>query len=433
MAQISPFQALRYNSNQQRDLSCVLAPPYDVIDTELRDDLASRDEHNIVHIDLPHMPPTSLGPAEAYAGSAELLNAWLESKVLLSDPEPGLYYYEQTFTIGSVTRTRRAFFCRVRLEPLGQGAVRPHEQTFSGPKEDRLALTKATRCNLSPVFGLYPDRNNEVLAALAPSSEKPDCFAELDGIRSELWIVREPEAINRAVELLAEKNIYIADGHHRYSTALNYRDFLRRSGQAIADDHPANFVNMVLVSTAEPGLVILPTHRLVQGLGEDFLPTLRSITSDQFDWAETGLGESNSERFDSVIAGTHPRAIGLYEPGCDELFVLAPKSDDPVAEKDPDKSPALRDLTVVILHDCLLSEKITSQLGGSSQPKITYVKDAVAGVGACRAGQYQAAFLLQATTMAQLLAVVEAGQLMPHKSTFFYPKIPTGLVINPLY
>ena len=263
MAQISPFKAIRYNTQQQRDLSSVLAPPYDVIDQDRRDLLTARDQHNIVRIDLPHMPPANLGPPEAYARSAGLLKDWLEHKVLLTNPQPAFYYYQQTFKIGSTSHTRKAFFCRVRLEPLGEGAVKPHDHTFSGPKEDRLALTKATRCNLSPVFALYPDQNNQVLAALEPSSAETDCFAALDGIRNELWLVREPQTIDRAVQLLAEENIYIADGHHRYSTALNYRDFLRQSGQSIPDEHGANFVNMALVSTADPGLVILSTHRLV--------------------------------------------------------------------------------------------------------------------------------------------------------------------------
>jgi len=433
MAQISPFKAIRYNTQQQRDLSSVLAPPYDVIDQDRRDLLTARDQHNIVRIDLPHMPPSSLGPPAAYARSAQLLKDWLDRKVLVTDPQPALYYYQQTFKIGSTSHTRKAFFSRVRLEPLGEGDVKPHEHTFSGPKEDRLALTKATRCNLSPVFALYPDQNNQVLAALEPSSDETDCFAELDGIRNELWLVREPKAIDRVVGLLAEKKIYIADGHHRYSTALNYREFLRQSGQSIPDDHPANFVNMLLVCTTDPGLVILPTHRLVRGLAENFLSKLRSLTSSQFDWTESGLDDSKAEKFDSAIAQAHPRAIGLYEPGCNQLLILSPKSDDPVAQQDPQKSPALRDLAVVILHDCLLSEKITSQLVPPSKPQIAYVKDITQAVRSCRQGQYQAAFLLQPTSMEQVLAVVEAGQLMPHKSTFFYPKVPSGLVINPLY
>ncbi len=433
MSQISPFKAIRYNTQQERDLSSVLAPPYDVIDQARRDLLIAREKHNIVHIDLPHMPPSSLGAPGAYARSAELLKDWLEGHILVRDSQRARYYYEQTFKIGSASHTRKAFFCRVKLEPLGTGSVRPHEQTFSGPKEDRLGLTKASRCNLSPVFALYPDPNNQVLAAFEPSSDQPDCFGDLDGVRNELWAVRESDAIDRTVELLADKEIYIADGHHRYSTALNYREFLRGSGQEVGEEHPANFVNMVLVSTADAGLVILPTHRLVKGMNDDFLARLRSLSSGQFRWIGSGLDASKSEKFDSAIARAHCRAIGLYDPREDQLFVLVPKSEDPLADCAGDISESLRGLSVVILHECLLGEKIISQIVPACEPEISYSKDVLEAVDLTRQGRYQAAFLLQSTTMDQLLAVVEAGQLMPHKSTFFYPKIPTGLVINPLY
>ena len=433
MSQISPFKAIRYNTQRQRDLSSVLAPPYDVIDQARRDLLIAGDEHNIVHIDLPHMPPSSPGSPVAYAHSAELLKNWLEGNVLVRDSQRALYYYEQTFKIGSASHTRKAFFCRVKLEPLGAGSVRPHEQTFSGPKEDRLALTKATRCNLSPVFALYLDRDNEVLAALGTRSGEPDCFGELDGVRNELWAVRDSAAIDRVVELLADKEIYIADGHHRYSTALNYREFLRDSGQDIGEEHPANFVNMVLVSTADAGLVILPTHRLVRGMDDDFPARLRSLSSEQFRWIESGLDASTSEEFDSAIARAHPRAIGLYDPREDQLFVMVPKSEDPLDDRAGDISESLRGLSVVILHECLLGEKIISQIAPARGPEISYSKDVLEAVELTRQGQYQAAFLLGPTTMDQLLGVVEAGQLMPHKSTFFYPKVPTGLLINPLY
>ena len=433
MAQISPFTAIRYNTQSNPDLSTLLAPPYDVIDQARHDFLTASSPHNIVHIDLPHMPPANLGPPRAYACSANLLNDWLKQKVLITDPKPAFYYYQQTFKLGAVSRTRKAFFCRVRLEPLGQGAIMPHEQTHSGPKEDRLALTKATRCNLSPVFALYSDQDNKVLSALEPSTAEPDCFGDLDDVRNELWAVRDPQAINCVTELFADKKIYIADGHHRYSTSLNYLQSLPQTGQTIPDDHPANFLNMVLVCTTDPGLVILPTHRLVQGLGDDFLPAFRAITSKQFNWIDSGLDASKTEKFESAIAQAHPRAIGLYEPSCNQLFILSPKSDDPVAWQNPQKSPALRDLAVVVLHDCLLGEKVVSQLSPSVSPQVTYVKDISQAVSSCRQGQCQAAFLLQSTTMEQLLAVVQDSQLMPPKSTFFYPKIPTGLVINPLY
>ena len=433
MVRISPFKAIAYNTARQRDLSSVLAPPYDVIDQQRRNELIARDEHNIVRIDLPHMPPASLGPTEAYIGSAKLLDDWLGGGVLSRDSADALYYYQQTFTIGSVSHTRSAFFGRVRLEELGAGSVMPHEQTFSGPKEDRLALTKATRCNLSPVFALYPDADNEVLTTLSPGSAEPDCTAELDGISNKLWAVRDRAVINRVAELMAKKTIYIADGHHRYGTSLNYRKFLAESGESISAEHPANFINMVLVSAADPGLVILPTHRFVSGLGDDYVSRLPGVVAESFDWVETDLGAEKMGEFGSAISRMGPKSMGIYDAKIDTLFVLAPKSGDPLAYSRTDISPALRGLSVVILHEYLLGEKMVEQISPGSEPKIAYVKELSKGLDLARQGQYRLAFLPQATTMDELLAVVQAGELMPQKSTFFYPKIPTGLVINPLY
>ena len=435
MPQIQPFKAIRYSTSQHRDLSALVAPPYDVIDSRLRDELIARDQHNIVRIDLPHMPPAGLGPPEAYARSAELLKRWLKQKVLIQDAEPALYYYQQIFNVGSTTHTRCAFFARVRLEQFGSGSIMPHEQTFSGPKEDRLALTKATRCNLSPVFGLYPDKSNQVLAALRPQKAEPDCFADLDSIRNELWIIRDAAKLARVGELMAQKKIYIADGHHRYSTGLNYQKFLAESGQSIDDEHPANFISMVLVSAADPGLIILPTHRLIRNLPDDFISRLRSSTAEQLDWIETNLDADHAADFDASIARRHRQALGLYDAHRHRLYVLVPKSQDLLADYAPDKAPAWRRLPVAILHRYLMEEKLSKEIAPGRQPQITYVHSTAEAVHLCESaeGGYQAAFLLQPTTMDQLLSVVQAGELMPQKSTFFYPKVPTGLVINPLY
>ncbi|NIA07654.1 MAG: DUF1015 family protein [Actinobacteria bacterium] len=434
MTQIQPFRAIRYNTENNRDISAVVAPPYDVIGARLRDELSARDEHNIVRIDLPHIPPASLGPPQAYARSAELLKQWTQQKVLVQDSEPALYYYQQTFKVGQITHTRCAFFARVKLEELGSGSIMPHEQTFSGPKEDRLALTKATRCNLSPVFCLYPDQNNEVLAALGPQGNEPDCAAELDGVRNELWAVQDAAKLARVGELMADKKVYIADGHHRYGTSLNYRKYLEESGQSIDDEHPANFINMVLVSAADAGLVILPTHRVLKGLPDDSVNRLRSSTAEQLDWIKTNLGADKAADFDAAIAGKHSQAMGLYDGRQDKLFVLVPTSEDLLATYAPDRAEAWRKLPVGILHRYLLEEKLGKEISPGCQPQISYVH-ADEAVRLCKSaeGGHQCAFLLQPTTMAQLLAVVEAGELMPQKSTFFYPKIPTGLVINPLY
>lgn len=435
MAQVRPFKAIRYNTENNRDISAVVAPPYDVIGAKLHNELSVRDEHNIVRIDLPHIPPASLGPPEAYARSAELLKQWTQQKVLVQDDEPALYYYQQTFKVGQTTHTRCAFFTRVRLVELGSGSIKPHEQTFSGPKEDRLALTKATRCNLSPVFCLYADGNNEVLAALGPGGNEPDCFAELDGVRNELWVINDAAKLAQVSELMAERKVYIADGHHRYGTSLNYRKYLEESGQPIDDEHPANFINMVLVSAADAGLVILPTHRVLKGVPNDFAVQLRAVTAGQFDWIQTNLGADKTAELDAAIADKHSQAIGLYDGQQDKLFVLVPKSEDILADCAADRAPAWRKLPVSILHRYLLEEKLGKEISPGSEAQITYVHEAAEAVNLCKPAtdQYQYAFVLQPTTMTQMMDVVRASELMPQKSTFFFPKIPTGLVINPLY
>ena len=432
MADIQPFKAIRYNTDSGRDLSTVVAPPYDVIDQSQYEALLARSPHNIVRIDLPHTPAKSLGPPEAYARSAQLLKDWQANKVLIREESPVLYYYQQSFTIGGQTHKRRGLLTRVRAEQLG-GSILPHEQTFSGPKEDRLALTKATECNLSAVFGLYPDAENEVLQAVEPEQDQSDFFAELDGVRNDVWIIRKTEKINLAIELMRQKKIYIADGHHRYLTSLAYKAHLEQTGRKLDRQHPANFINMVLVPTGDPGLVILPTHRLVRNLPDNFVPRLRAQTAGQFEWAATGLGADRAKEFAEVVGRQQAPAVGLYEAEQDQLQVLIPKNQDMLADYEPERSAAWRSLSVSLLHRYLLEEILGKQIAPGCELQIAYLKDAAQAVADCRNRSCQAAFITQAPTMEQLSAVVEAGELMPQKSTFFYPKVPSGLAINPLY
>lgn len=432
MAEIQPFRAIRYNTESGADLSAVVAPPYDVIDRQQYEALLARSGHNIVRVDLPHMPAKSLGPPEAYAGSARLLKEWLDGGVMVQELAPALYYCRQTFTLEGQKITRCGFLTRVRAEGPG-GSVVPHEQTFSGPKEDRLALTKATACNLSPIFGLYPDAGNEVIATIRPEQQQCDFSAELGGVHNELWVVSETEKIDRALELMKGKKICIADGHHRYLTSLDYRQHLEETGQTLNGQHPANFTSMILVSTADPGLVILPTHRVLRNLPDDFVGRLRTETARRIEWTQTGLGADRAGEFSSLVTRKQRPALGLYWPAEDQLHLLTPNDADLLADYEPDRSRAWRSLSVSILHRYLLEEVLGKRIAPGKQPEVAYLKDAGQAVADCCAGNYQAAFITQAPTMEQLSAVVEADELMPQKSTFFYPKIPSGLVINPLY
>ena len=241
MAQIEPFRAIRY---PQADITNLIAPPYDILSEQDKQALLRKDDHNIVAIDLPHTPPKSAGPDSAYEKAAGMLTTWLDTRCLVRDERPAIYAYHQTYSLNGKTLTRKKFFARLRLEPFGSGSVFPHEKTFGGPKEDRLKLTIATRCNVSPIFGLYPDPKNEVAAFIenAIDLKNPHQHGMLDGVENKLWAVTDGKVIDRIRGFLADRNIFIADGHHRYGTGWNYRQrYIEQMGEPPPGD-PVNFV-----------------------------------------------------------------------------------------------------------------------------------------------------------------------------------------------
>ena len=412
MLHVAPFCGIRYDfSRLAGDLSAVLAPPYDVLDHNDKNALLANSDRNIVAIDLPHIPPKAAGPAEAYAASARLLESWLADGTLIRESAPALYVYHQRFLHAGRTYTRRQFIARVRLEPFSEGVILPHERTFGGPKEDRLALMKATKCNLSPVFGLYADPENEVGSAFAATTvNQPDAVGTLDGVENRLWVVTDPETIARVSATMAPKKLYIADGHHRYATALMHRDwFAGTQGGSIAADHPANFVMFVLASMNDPGCLIIPYPRALANVE---LGTLLDA------WA-AGTEQVSAGQADIVLyEGSSDRELALRFTQRDELKTLAPEQCAPWYELD-----------AAYLHRYLIDELLRAELG--SEPQVRYVKSADSARQTAR-DESGVALLVNATPMAHLRAVSEAGGLMPQKSTYFYPKLATGLTINPL-
>jgi uncharacterized protein (DUF1015 family) len=263
--EIRPFRGWHFRGP---DVSLQIAPPYDILDQSDKDAFLAAEKTNIVAVDLPHCPPKSVGPEECYKAAASLLEKWKKTKVLYRDDKPALYAYEQTYTWAGRTYARRAMLCGVRATPLGADVI-PHEHTFAGPKADRLKLTTATKMQLSPIFGFYEDPIGvtEKLWSTAPSD--PTLEGELRGVREKLWVVTDENIIGEICAGLKDTRVYIADGHHRYTTAMNYRDALRDSG-LIDEEHEANFVLFALVARTDPGLLILPTHRMISGLKGDF-------------------------------------------------------------------------------------------------------------------------------------------------------------------
>lgn len=455
MAVISPLQAIHYPQHQQSEL---VAPPYDVLTMQDKDRMLARNGHNVVALDLPHMPPSQAGPDSAYEAAAHLLATWLEEGVLVRDTKPALYAYQQTYTYAGVTYHRRGMFARVRLEEFststggGEGGIHPHEQTFSGPKEDRLKLMRATKANLSPVFGLYADPKNDVTDLLftAVGSSQPMATADLpsqDGqstIRSEVWAVTDPAVIRDVTLYMADKDLYIADGHHRYTTCLNYRKELsEKRGVPLEHNDPANFALFVLVAMQDPGLIILPTHRVVAAEGlegfylEGFIEQARKTCKIM----ETKFNGDNLDNLEKELPAFGPHAIGVFDPVANQAIVIKPRSEDPLAEFTTDpalagKSAAWRGLDVAILQH-LVFERILGPgfLEAGKKMGWVYPHEAHEVAKLCRMDggeKYRVGFLLQPTPLTAVRDLCNAGELMPQKSTFFYPKLATGLLINPL-
>lgn len=428
MSTIRPFPAVRYRTdNRQRDIATRLAPPYDILNQQDKDRLLTADPKNFVKIDLPHVPPKFAGPAAAYQASWDTLRAWLADGTMVRDERPQLYVYHQRFGQAGAEHVRKMFFARLRLEPFGTGSVFPHERTFGGPKEDRLALTKATQANLSPIFGLYQDAENQVSRRLEQGlPTEPLARGTIDQVDNLLWGVDDPGLIDAVAELMEPRPIYIADGHHRYGTALLYRDWLTQEQGAPGEDHPANFVLCVLCAMEDPGLLILPTHRVLPGL---------NLTPDLFRADPrldlSPLKTSDPDQALTALARLGPQAVALHNPAAGGYFAIRPQAADILDALEPDRSPAWRRLGLAFLHAYLFERVVSPQLCDGNQPAVQYVKSAQEAIAAAvQSGG--GAFLMQPTTMKEMRAVCGAGDLMPQKSTYFYPKLASGLVINPL-
>jgi uncharacterized protein (DUF1015 family) len=432
MAQIAPFQAIRYNPQQVgRDLSKLIAPPYDVLDEADKHRLLAGDAHNIVEIDLPHMPPKDAGPDQLYARSAEMLQRWQREGVLVREPQPAFYLYHQRLQHKGQSYTRRMFFARLRLEPFGERHVFGHEETFGGPKADRLKLTMATRCLLSPVFGLYPDPTGSVLSALEEGlPNEPDVSGTQTGIEHRLWTITDPRLCARAAEAFIDTQVFIADGHHRYGMALMNRDEqIAKRGELPARD-PANFVLICLAVMEQPGMLVLPTHRVITDLAKWNVETFLQKAGVEFEATKLG-SEPTAGDLEARLAD-QPRAIALIDAASGEKFLLVPKHPDPLAALEPLRSQAWRELDVAVLHRYLIDELLVKQFNAGRKVTCEYYKSAEAAVARLTENRKGIGFLLRATPLEAMREVCLAGDLMPQKSTYFFPKLATGLVIYPL-
>jgi uncharacterized protein (DUF1015 family) len=418
MADVQPLRTLRYDLATVGSLDAVAAPPYDVIDGPLRAELAARSPFNVVEVDLPEA-----NGGDPYLHAQTTMEVWLQEGIVVRERQPAMWAMTQDYTgpDGSAY-TRHGFFCRARVEDYGPGRIRPHERTQPGPKEDRLRLTRATRANLSPIFSLFPDAEGEAWQALEPltSSEPYATVTDADGTLNRLWRVSDPEVIARVQAVLADRELLIADGHHRYETARVYE-------QEVGGEGAHSYVLMFLCSLEDSGLTIFPTHRLLKGLDENKRAALRKAIETHFDVTEVPVDELEP------AADGGPVAFGYLDSFHRRPLRLTLKDQAAADAALPNRSPAYRHLDTAVLEALILEGALgMSEDDVANKRGLGYSKDFADARDALESGRADAAFFMRATPVEQVREVAEAGESMPPKSTFFYPKIPTGLVFNPL-
>jgi uncharacterized protein (DUF1015 family) len=431
MAIVAPFRGIHYDLARVGDLSKVVTQPYDVISPEEQKALHQRHPRNIVWVDF-GLDQVGDGPKEnKYTRAASHYRQWLSEGTLVQDSRPSFYYYEQEFTIpGKGTFVRKGYLGALRLSAFGEGEVLPHEKTLSRPKEDRLALMRVTDANMSPIFGLFSDPKDEVLAALRKGlSPTPDFVAKDDlGILHRVWTVSDPAVQKAAAKKMADKKVFIADGHHRYETALAFRDEMRKrhgSRENAAYEH----VLMFLCNMDDKGIVILPTHRGVHSLPAFSEEELAAKVSAALPM-ESRKGSPEDAIRALEAAGKKGKAIAWSAGGGRFHLVAFPDLARFCGERLAKFPPELRSLDVLLLHGFLLEQLlgVTPEAVTAGQ-YVKYYKDPAKAVSDLSGGAIQAAFFVNPVTVEEFRSVSLSGHVLPQKSTFFYPKILTGLLI----
>ncbi len=434
MANIRPFRGLRYNPETVEDLSDVITMPYDRIHEAEQDKYYALSPYNFTRIIQGYRTPDEPDNNVYTRARGYKLN-WLAEKALLREARPVLYVLEQSFTTpDGAEHTRRSFTAALELTRFDEGVILPHERTLSGPKVDRLNLTEVTETAWGHIFILYPDVENQINAILEPYVTEYDPFVLNEqviepSVTQKFWVVDDPAIVELVVEAMGPKiNLIIADGHHRYETALNYRDAMREKHPDAPANAAFNYVMATFVSMSDPGLVILPTHRLIHSYDTMGSKEVLDALKPYFEIEEVDDRTALLEEMAKATI-TNPR-FGFYDG---DLYLLTLKSLDTMAELTPDRDPNWRALDVAVLHEVILEHVMgLSKESVARKENLNYLRDADQGFDAVDAGKANFLFLLNGTRMNQVRACTEAGEKMPQKSTDFYPKIVSGLVALPL-
>ena len=425
MAEIRAFRGMRY-AQSAGDISQLCCPPYDIISEEERKAFLKQNEHNVIRLELPREGE------DVYAEAADVLNRWRDSGVLIHEDKPAIYIYEEEFNAYNTRKKIKGIIARVKLEEFSKGVILPHEFTLSKAKADRMNLMKATNCNFSQIYALYMDEEHTTLSTVdALSQGEPAAkFTDSDRITHRLWIVTDEAAIAKLCADFTDRKLYIADGHHRYETALNYRDYCRENGISKEGD-PQDYQMIFLIDMQHPGLVVFPTHRMVRDLKDFDKNAVLDACRENFEiTAFKETSQLNAKLKEQYKAGN--KAFAFY-CGKGEWYLLKLRDLAVMSEALPDLSPASRQLDVSVLHTLVLERALgIDKENMANQINLTYTKFFDEAITAVDRGDFQCSFLLNPTRVTEIRDVAAEGEKMPQKSTYFYPKMITGMVMNDL-
>lgn len=432
MANVKPFCGLRYDTNIVGSLKNVTTPPYDIISPD-EQDAYSKTEHSIIHLELGKTFDTDTDTNNRYTRANDALTDWMEKGVLKYEDAPAYYLYEEVFTLPDGTeKSLKGIISAVELVPFSEKVILPHEETLSKAKADRFELMDKTHANFSPIYFLYMDEKktvNQIISEVSKTAPE-ESFKTSDGITHNMWVIKDEALCSEIQAAFADKQLFIADGHHRYETALNFRNKVAEEIPGFDKSHGANFIMAFAVEMDDPGLVVLPTHRIVQNLENFSADAALEKLSENFT-VEKHTSSDIAKDADSLLSKHTDVPSFVFYTGNEEFYLLTLKNEGAMAEKLPEKSDAYRGLDVSVLHTLILDSIFgIDTVNMANQKNLVYTKFSDEAISSVANKNAQCAFLLNATKVRQIKDVSLLNEKMPQKSTYFYPKLITGLVIH---
>ena len=436
MAKVIPFKGLRYNPEKFRDLDAVTAPPYDIITPEQQQELYNKDEHNIIRLDYGMDFESDDETNNKYTRSAAFLKKWIEEQILVYEDAPAFYIYEQMFSLvdeETPSHSLKGIISLVQLEEFSKKIIMPHSETLNQPKRDRMGLMKATASNMSPIYSLYMDPDQAIADIISECSDSdPDfSFTTQDKVIQNIWVIKDPATLNVISKKFENKQLFIADGHHRYETALNYRRERHLADGTETGTQPYDYTMMMLASMDDSGLFLFPTHRLIRGVKNFSEQMIISMLTDHFNASKIYITEGEyADIIMTKLENTIDEKRLAFYTGEDYYYTLDIKDVHVMDDLIEGKSDAYKHLDVTILHKLILEKYFDiDENRESDRDRLVFTKDADEAVNGVRDGEFQCSFLMNATKISEIKDISLANEKMPQKSTYFWPKLVTGIVI----